>query len=200
MTKEATDTTFSLPPGGGGGREMVPISCSLILHIRYPTDNILHTAHSLKARSCASVGWRLNSQRFKGSLAITPGLMKGPANNWAPVTKPLLYALVPMAFPFPIPGPESLWQGFGWDVVCSSQRWEMFLKSQLSDHSPAFSSMTDAHPLSDLAGSEMLPEFPWLAPHAPVLKSSVKKLPGLLKSDCPRERIIPTDTLFCLHV
>lgn len=60
--------------------------------------------------------------------------MKGPANNWAPVTKPLLYALVPMASPFPIPGPESLWQGFGWDVVCSSQRWEMFLKSQLSDH------------------------------------------------------------------
>lgn len=150
------------------------ISCSLILHIRYPTDNIIHTAHSLKARSCASVGWRLNSQRFKGSLAITPGLMKGPANNWAPVTKPLLYALVPMAFPVPIPGPESLWQGFGWDVVCSSQRWEMFLKSQLSDHSPAFSSMTDAHPLSGLADLRCSQNSHGLLPTAPVLKSSVK--------------------------
>ena len=128
-------------------------------------------------------------------MAITPCLMKSPANNWAPVTKPLLYALVPMASPFLIPGPESLWQCFGWHVVCSSQRWEMFLKSQLSDHSPAFSSMTDAHSLSDLAGSEMLPEFPWLAPHAPVLKSSVTKLLGLLKSDCPHEQIIPSDTV-----
>ena len=56
-----------------------------------------------------------------------------------------------------------------------------------SNHSPAFSSMTGAHPLSDLAGSQMLPDFPRLAPHAPVLKSSVTKLLGLLKSDYPRE-------------
>ena len=102
-------------------------------------------------------------------MAITPGLVKGPADNWVPVTKSLLHALVPMASPFPIPGPESLGQHFAWDVVCASQRWEMSLKSQLSDHSPAFSSMTDAHPLSDLAGSQMPPDFPWLAPHAPVL-------------------------------
>lgn len=133
-------------------------------------------------------------------MAITPGLMKGPANNWAPVTKSLLHALVPMASPFPIPGPESLGQCFARDVVCASQRWEMFLKSQLSDHSPALSSMTDAHPLSDLAGSQMPPDFPWLAPHTPVLKSSGTKLLGVLKSDYPCERITPLDTLSCLHV
>ena len=63
-------------------------------------------------------------------MAITPGLIKGPANNWAPVTKSLLHALVPMASPFLIPGPESLCQCFAWDVVCSSHRWEMFLKPQ----------------------------------------------------------------------
>ena len=128
-------------------------------------------------------------------MAITPGLIKGPGNNWAPVTKSLLHALVPMASPFLIPGPESLCQCFAWDVVCSSHRWEMFLK-----HSPAFSSTTGAHPLSDLARSQMLPDFPWLAPDAPVLKSSVTKLLGLWKSDYPRERIIPSDTLFRLHV
>ena len=66
--------------------------------------------------------------------------------------------------------------------------------------SPAFSSTTGAHPLSDLARSQMLPDFPWLAPDAPVLKSSVTKLLGLWKSDYPRERIIPSDTLFRLHV
>ena len=128
-------------------------------------------------------------------MAITPGLIKGPGNNWAPVTKSLLHALVPMASPFLIPGPESLCQCFAWDVVCSSHRWEMFLK-----HSPAFSSTTGAHPLSDLARSQMLPDFPWLAPDAPVLKSSVTKLLGLWKSDYPRERISPSDTLFRLHV
>ena len=133
-------------------------------------------------------------------MAITPGLVKGPANNWVPVTKSLLHALIPMASPFPTPGPESLGQRFAWDVVCASQRWEMSLKSQLSDHSPAFSSMTDTHPLSDLAGSQMPPDFPWLAPHAPMLKSSGTKLPGLWKSDCPCERITPSDTPSCLHV
>lgn len=187
--------TFSLHPGGGWAREMVPISCSLILQIVYPTDNILHTTHSLKARSCASVGWRLNSQRFKGSwlsrqvwwrVQLITGLL------WP---SPYFMLWFQWHLPFSFLGLS----------LCVSALLRMLFAPPRSgkcssNHSPAFSSMTGAHPLSDLAGSQMLPDFPRLAPHAPVLKSSVTKLLGLLKSDYPCERIIPSDTLFCLHV
>lgn len=125
--------------------------------------------------------------------------MKGPAYNWAPMSKSLLYALVLMASPFFTPGTESLSQCLAWNVVYSSQRLEMFFESQLSDHSPAFCPLIDAH-LPDLPGSQVLLDFPWLAPHTPMLKPPVTKLRGLLKSNYPCKLTIPLGTLFCLQI
>lgn len=102
-----------------------------------------------------SMGGMLSPEKFNSSgtqspLAVISGWMKGPAYNGAPVTKSLPYALVLVASPFLTPGPEPLSLCHAWDAVYSSQKLELFPDSQISDKSPAFCPVTDAHPCLNL--------------------------------------------------
>lgn len=125
--------------------------------------------------------------------------MKGPANNWAPVTKPLLYALFRWHFRAP--------HSWAWVPVVGVLAGMLFAPPEVE--TPQISAQW---PQPLLSVPWLMLTLIWLsriwdAPRIPMALLPLLlcwnhqwKTPWSLKSDCPRERIIPSDTLFCLHV